>query len=106
MHSNCTGSTNADVQHQTGLSHSIPLTGCRHDGRHASHTVDTRPFQVHDQALEQACTSCCHKTLEDVPGCQPTDHVSLKPQIQFAQDEATHVFYVHRFMTSVARYVR
>ncbi|KAL0025635.1 hypothetical protein WJX77_000114 [Trebouxia sp. C0004] len=80
--------------------------GCRLDGRHASHTVDTCPFQVHDQALEQACTSCCHKILEDVPGCQPTDHVSVKPEIQFAQDEATHMFYVRRFMTSVARYVR
>ena len=88
------------------LSNSATFTGCRHDGRHASRTVDTRPFQVADQAWEQACTSCCHKTLEDVPGCQPTDHVSDKPEIQFARDEATHVFYVHRFMTSVARYVR
>ena len=98
--------TNADAQHQAVLSISTAFAGCRHDGRHASRTVDTLPFQVADQAWEQACTSCCHKTLEDVPGCQPTDHVSDKPEIQFAQDEATHVFYVHRFMTSVARYVR
>ncbi len=75
-------------------------------GGHASHATDTVPFPVADEVYEQTCTRCCHKTLQDVPGCQPTDHESEQPEIKFAQDEATHVFYVQRFMTSVARYVR
>lgn len=84
----------------------LPFTGCGPDGHHASSGRDTRPLQVFDEVWEQECTRCCGKTLEDVPGCVPTNHTSEQPDIQFAQDEATHIFYVHRFMMSIARYVR
>lgn len=64
------------------------------------------PFPVFDEVYEQACTKCCGKTLNDVPGCQPTDHESEDPKIKFAQDEATHIFYVQQFMAHVERYVK
>ena len=44
--------------------------------------------------------------MDHVPGCRPTDHVSDSAEVQFAVNEATHVFYTNRFMTSVSRYVR
>ena len=50
---------------------------------------------VADQVWEQVCTRCCRKTLADVPGCQPTDHAAELPQIVFAQEEATQMFYVY-----------
>ena len=87
------------------LEHLPACPGCR-SGGHVSQATDTKPFPVADQVWEQACTRCCGKTLRDVPGCKPTSHESTRPDVLFAQDEATHIFYVHRLMTTVAQYVR